>query len=245
MRVCACSLALLHASIVLALLHVGIVRDLLHARIVRALLHAGIVRAKRTDPPAVWPPARPPAPTLPPPCSVFPNQSESSDVVVQPYNSLLTLKRLTLNADAGGGKFVTGWAVWGEVDCGVGRLFEGSLACSMRQRAGCRACAHMATSATRAPLAATVNVLKCALSFGDLAALLSQSPNHLQWWCWTAPRSTALRPAARCSSKLAPFPFVWLQWWCWTTPPSTASPRSGCTSPTPPSHRHGRWLVDG
>lgn len=35
-------------------------------------------------------------------CSVFPNQSESSDVVVQPYNSLLTLKRLTLNADAGG-----------------------------------------------------------------------------------------------------------------------------------------------
>ena len=33
-------------------------------------------------------------------CSVFPNQTESSDVVVQPYNSLLTLKRLTLNADA-------------------------------------------------------------------------------------------------------------------------------------------------
>lgn len=32
--------------------------------------------------------------------SVFPNQSESSDVVVQPYNSLLTLKRLVLNADA-------------------------------------------------------------------------------------------------------------------------------------------------
>lgn len=32
--------------------------------------------------------------------SVFPNQSESSDVVVQPYNSLLTLKRLTLNAGA-------------------------------------------------------------------------------------------------------------------------------------------------
>ncbi len=34
--------------------------------------------------------------------SVFPNQNESaaSDVVVQPYNSLLTLKRLTLNADA-------------------------------------------------------------------------------------------------------------------------------------------------
>jgi tubulin gamma len=32
--------------------------------------------------------------------SVFPNQSESSDVVVQPYNTLLTLKRLTLNADA-------------------------------------------------------------------------------------------------------------------------------------------------
>jgi hypothetical protein len=31
---------------------------------------------------------------------VFPNQSESSDVVVQPYNSLLTLKRLTQNADA-------------------------------------------------------------------------------------------------------------------------------------------------
>jgi tubulin gamma len=32
--------------------------------------------------------------------SVFPNQAESSDVVVQPYNSVLTLKRLTLNADA-------------------------------------------------------------------------------------------------------------------------------------------------
>ena len=32
--------------------------------------------------------------------SVFPNQNETSDVVVQPYNSVLTLKRLTLNADA-------------------------------------------------------------------------------------------------------------------------------------------------
>lgn len=32
--------------------------------------------------------------------SVFPNQQETSDVVVQPYNSLLTLKRLALNADA-------------------------------------------------------------------------------------------------------------------------------------------------
>jgi tubulin gamma len=33
--------------------------------------------------------------------SVFPNQSSSqSDVVVQPYNSILTLKRLTINADA-------------------------------------------------------------------------------------------------------------------------------------------------
>ncbi|GKC09382.1 tubulin gamma-1 chain, partial [Tanacetum coccineum] len=31
--------------------------------------------------------------------NVFPNQNEISDVVVQPYNSLLTLKRLTLNAD--------------------------------------------------------------------------------------------------------------------------------------------------
>jgi len=31
--------------------------------------------------------------------SVFPNQDEVSDVVVQPYNSLLTLKRLTQNAD--------------------------------------------------------------------------------------------------------------------------------------------------
>jgi len=31
--------------------------------------------------------------------SVFPNQGETSDVVVQPYNSILTLKRLTLNAD--------------------------------------------------------------------------------------------------------------------------------------------------
>lgn len=32
--------------------------------------------------------------------SVFPNQLETSDVVVQPYNSLLTLKRLVLNSDA-------------------------------------------------------------------------------------------------------------------------------------------------
>ena len=32
--------------------------------------------------------------------SVFPNDSETSDVVVQPYNSLLTLKRLCLNSDA-------------------------------------------------------------------------------------------------------------------------------------------------
>jgi tubulin gamma len=31
--------------------------------------------------------------------SVFPNQDEVSDVVVQPYNSLLTLRRLTENAD--------------------------------------------------------------------------------------------------------------------------------------------------
>ncbi|XP_039268773.1 tubulin gamma-1 chain [Styela clava] len=31
--------------------------------------------------------------------SVFPNQDEISDVVVQPYNTLLTLKRLTLHAD--------------------------------------------------------------------------------------------------------------------------------------------------
>ena len=31
--------------------------------------------------------------------SVFPNQMETSDVVIQPYNSLLTFKRLTLNAD--------------------------------------------------------------------------------------------------------------------------------------------------
>lgn len=32
--------------------------------------------------------------------SVFPNDGESnSDVVVQPYNSILTLKRLTLEAD--------------------------------------------------------------------------------------------------------------------------------------------------
>jgi tubulin gamma len=32
--------------------------------------------------------------------SVFPNSEEISDVVVQPYNSLLSLKRLTLNADS-------------------------------------------------------------------------------------------------------------------------------------------------
>lgn len=32
--------------------------------------------------------------------SVFPNQQEGSDVVVQPYNALLALKRLTLNADS-------------------------------------------------------------------------------------------------------------------------------------------------
>jgi tubulin gamma len=32
--------------------------------------------------------------------SVFPNNIETSDVVVQPYNSLLSLKRLTENADS-------------------------------------------------------------------------------------------------------------------------------------------------
>jgi tubulin gamma len=31
---------------------------------------------------------------------VFPNTQETADVVVQPYNSILSLKRLTLNADA-------------------------------------------------------------------------------------------------------------------------------------------------
>ncbi len=31
--------------------------------------------------------------------SVFPNSEEVSDVVVQPYNSILSLKRLALNAD--------------------------------------------------------------------------------------------------------------------------------------------------
>lgn len=32
--------------------------------------------------------------------SVFPNNEETSDVVVQPYNSMLSLKRLTVNADS-------------------------------------------------------------------------------------------------------------------------------------------------
>ena len=32
--------------------------------------------------------------------SVFPNSEEVSDIVVQPYNSMLTLKRLTNNADS-------------------------------------------------------------------------------------------------------------------------------------------------
>ena len=32
--------------------------------------------------------------------SVFPNSEEVSDIVVQPYNSMLTLKRLTINADS-------------------------------------------------------------------------------------------------------------------------------------------------
>ncbi len=32
--------------------------------------------------------------------SVFPNQDHTSDVIVQPYNSLLTLKRLSLNTDS-------------------------------------------------------------------------------------------------------------------------------------------------
>lgn len=32
--------------------------------------------------------------------SVFPNNVEASDVVVQPYNSILSLKRLTENADS-------------------------------------------------------------------------------------------------------------------------------------------------
>lgn len=31
---------------------------------------------------------------------MFPNSEETADVVVQPYNSILSLKRLTLNADA-------------------------------------------------------------------------------------------------------------------------------------------------
>ena len=55
-------------------------------------MHAWCLTPLFTDPPC------PPLGVLG--CSVFPNQSESSDVVVQPYNSLLTLKRLTLNADA-------------------------------------------------------------------------------------------------------------------------------------------------
>ncbi len=38
--------------------------------------------------------------SLPQTYSVFPNWDDSPDVVVQPYNSLLTLKRLALNADA-------------------------------------------------------------------------------------------------------------------------------------------------
>jgi tubulin gamma len=32
--------------------------------------------------------------------SVFPNSQEVSDIVVQPYNSILSLKRLTQNADS-------------------------------------------------------------------------------------------------------------------------------------------------
>lgn len=32
--------------------------------------------------------------------SVFPNSEETSDIVVQPYNSILTLKRLVDNADS-------------------------------------------------------------------------------------------------------------------------------------------------
>lgn len=32
--------------------------------------------------------------------SVFPNSEEVSDIVVQPYNSILTLKRLICNADS-------------------------------------------------------------------------------------------------------------------------------------------------
>ena len=32
--------------------------------------------------------------------SVFPNTDQTSDVIVQPYNSVLTLKRLCLNADS-------------------------------------------------------------------------------------------------------------------------------------------------
>jgi len=48
---------------------------------------------------AAWPKGG--SPQAPPRArSVFPNQNETSDVVVQPYNSVLTLKRLTLNADA-------------------------------------------------------------------------------------------------------------------------------------------------
>lgn len=68
-----------------------------------------IVPQDLTCTPPAWLPARHACPSR----SVFPNQSESSDVVVQPYNSLLTLKRLTLNADAGGcglaGRGARGW----------------------------------------------------------------------------------------------------------------------------------------
>jgi hypothetical protein len=45
--------------------------------------------------------------------SVFPHHKETSDVVVQPYNSLLTMKRLVQNADC-----VVRWgAGWSGVLC--------------------------------------------------------------------------------------------------------------------------------
>lgn len=40
-----------------------------------------------------------PLPLPPPSLPCHSTQNETSDVVVQPYNSILTLKRLTLNAD--------------------------------------------------------------------------------------------------------------------------------------------------
>ena len=128
---------------------------------------------------------------LPRPCSVFPNQSESSDVVVQPYNSLLTLKRLTLNADAGArpggrpGLPPKGWAA------------PAPSVLSLRFPALFPSSPPHETAETLLNLPFT-----CFPAVVVLDSHVAQQPEM---------------PSIPCFSPLpSPLP---PQWWCWTTPP--------------------------